>query len=253
METFWEIMRLIKIILPIIILSLIFSGCTREERQKKGAEIHFEAAQEYLLEKNISEAEKQLDTATEIFPEYVQAHILRQSLRAHHVSEELLLNEYEKFYKDNRKSAAFTFLYGRLLSDAEQQKLLYDKALELNPKFGWAYFGNAWIEYKKKRYAQAKELFLKAVELNPNNAIFYNNLGGVSFFLGEYDEAVDYLKKARSLDPNYARPYGNLATVYYQRGDFDSAENMLDNFLMLAPTAEDHKELNAKLDQLRGN
>jgi hypothetical protein len=47
-----------------------------------------------------------------------------------------LLKEYEKYSRENRKSAVFHFLYARLLPSPDQQRIEYEKAIELDPSFG---------------------------------------------------------------------------------------------------------------------
>jgi tetratricopeptide (TPR) repeat protein len=231
---------------------IAFVGCTKDERQLKSAEPYYETAQQNLKVKNLKESEKYLEEAIKIYPEYIEAHILRQFLMSKRVSEDILVSEYEKFLKDDSKSPARHFLYGRLLTDMDDQKLEYERAIDLEPKFGWGYFGLGWLEYKKKRYGAAKELFSKAVSLDSENAFFQNNLGGAAYYLGQHDEAIQAFEAARTLNTHYARPYSNLATIYYERGNFDTSIRMLDHFLNLYPIAPDYQILSQKLVQMRG-
>ncbi len=236
----------------VILTSFLLVSCTKEERQFKNAVIHYEAAQQALTERNMTLALEELNKAIEIYPPYIEAHIQRQWLRSKRVDTEIILKDYENLMRQNRKVPEFHFLYGRLIDDPDKQRTEYELALELDPNFGWGYFGLGWIEYKKKRYAQAKEQFGKAVSVDPENPHFLNNLGGTCFFLGQYDEAIEHLNKAREHESQYPRPYANLATVYLQRTEFDSAIRMLEHYLNLAPMAPDYEELSSKLVQLRG-
>ena len=243
--------NLYKIVFVSILLTLLIS-CTKQERQQKNAMIHYEAAQQLITEKNETIALQELDKSIEIYPEFVEAHIQRQWLRSKRVDTDIIMRDYENLSRQNRKSPEFHFLFGRLLDDPDKQKTEYERALDIDPNFGWAYFGLGWIEYKKKRYAQAKEFFEKAVSMDPENPRFLNNLGGVCFFLGHYQESIEYLNKTREFDTHYPRAYANLATVYLQRTEFDSAIRMLEHYLTLAPLAPDYPELSSKLIQLRG-
>jgi len=247
-----KLYRIFTILFLFSIFTAGFIGCTKSEHQLRKATEHLDIAKSDLQEKNLVEAEKEIDRAIEKYPEFIEAHILRQYLLSNHVEEDILLREYDKYLRSNSKSPAFQFLYARLLPDLETQKHYYENAIELDPKFAWGYFGLGWVEYKKKRFHQAKEMFEKAVSLDPENPYFLNNLGGVCYFLGEYDEATKDLDLARNADPTYSRPYGNLATVHHQLGNYDLAIRMLEKFQSLAPNAPDYEELSAKLIQLRG-
>ncbi|MFP4458764.1 MAG: tetratricopeptide repeat protein [Candidatus Zixiibacteriota bacterium] len=245
-------MRLITFISLSLALIFLLSGCTKEERQLKASIPHYEAALKLQQQKDYEEALEELETAISIHPEFIDAHILRQKLKAKQVPEDILIREYEKLMKDNRKSPAYHFLYGRLLPSPDEQQIQYETSIELDPNFAWGYFGLGWVEYQKKKFNKAKEYFSRAVKLDPDKALFRNNLGGVKFYLGEHDDAIEELNQAREISSTFARPYANLASAYYQRGDFDSAIRMLQHYLNLAPNAHDNEDLGSKLIQLRG-
>lgn len=241
------------IAITLISLALFLVGCTSYEKSLKLARPHYNAALEYLLQKNIKSATDELGKALDAYPTYIEANILYQMTRSQQVSDDIILREYEKKVKNNPSSPEYHFLYGRLLPDPAMQRQEYEKARELDPDFAWSYFGLGWLDYKQQRYERSLDNFKKAEELTPDSPLILCDIGGVLFDLGRYDEAIAYLNRARDADASYWRTYANLATVYYQRGDFDAAVQMLETYLRLAPNfVPDYEELTAKLVQLRG-
>ncbi|MGN6614679.1 MAG: tetratricopeptide repeat protein [Candidatus Nitrosocosmicus sp.] len=80
---------------------------------------------------------------------------------------------------------------------------LYEKVIELNPKFYLAYRGLGNYYLKNKNYALSKENYLKAIEINPIRfGPIYKNLGIVHLELGDEDLAKIYFKKYLEQLPN---------------------------------------------------
>ena len=62
----------------------------------------------------------------------------------------------------------------------------------------------AWIMFKKKDYARAKEYIDKAIECNDDNgsAELWEHAGDIYFMNGEPEQAVEYWEKAFELAPD---------------------------------------------------
>jgi len=75
---------------------------------------------------------------------------------------------------------------------------------------------------KSGKYEKAIECFDKAIELNPNFAWAYNNRGTAHYYLKEYEKAVEDYNKAIELDPKDTRAYDNrelaLSKLKEQKG-----------------------------------
>lgn len=229
-------------------------GCwtSKEEKNLLEATPFYESSKAYLREGRYDEAKQEILKALERYPEFVEANIVYQRLRAREVEPEQLLDEYDRLLKQNQSDPRFHFLYGRLLGEIEKQEAVYNRAVELDEESPWGYFGLGWVAFKRSDYETAAEYFRKAIEIAPYKPLFHNDLGSVYFYQGTYDDAIAELSLARELDPLYPAAYANLATVYYQRGDFDLAVEMLEEYLRLAPAASDISEMQRKLIQLRG-
>ena len=83
----------------------------------------------------------------------------------------------------------------------------YEKAIELNPGFGWAYSNLALAFTCKGKLAEAIPLYQKSIELlsdKADRAISWNRLGDAYRQLNEYDNAAAAYETADRLSPNRA-------------------------------------------------
>ncbi|HHS50187.1 MAG TPA: tetratricopeptide repeat protein [candidate division Zixibacteria bacterium] len=236
------------------ILAGLFTGCwtSQSEKQHLLAKPNYEASLAYYREGKVAQAKEEILLALEKYPEFTEAHIHYQVIRAREIEPKELLDEYDRLLKQNQSDARFHFLYGRLLADIEKQEAVYQRTVQLDEKSPWGHFGLGWVSFKRSDYETAVSYFNKAIDLDPENPLFHNDLGGVYYFMGMYEEAIAELSLARELNPLYPVPFANLATAYYQRGDFDMAIDMLEEYLRLFPAAPDAQETQRKLVQLRG-
>ncbi|MCK5833512.1 tetratricopeptide repeat protein [bacterium] len=247
-------MHLYKTLFLTLLITVLLSGCwtSKSEKQYLLARSNYEASLAYNREGKTSQAKEEVLLALDKYPEFTEAHIQYQLIRAREVEPKVLLEEYDRLLKQNQGEAKFHFLYGRLLAELEKQEAVYERALQLDDQSSWAYFGLGWVAFKRSDYEKSVDYFTKAIEIDPENALFHNDLGGVYYFMGMFEEAIAELSLAREVNPLYPSAYANLATAYYQRGDFDMAVNMLDEYLRLSPSAVDAPEIERKLVQLRG-
>lgn len=99
----------------------------------------------------------------------------------------------------------------------------YNKAIELNPNYTYAYYNRGLAYYQKVQYDLAIENYNKAIYLDPNDAHAYNNRGNVYYHKLQYDRAIEDYNEAIKLDPNYTYAYNNRGNVYYTKGQYDRA------------------------------
>ena len=69
----------------------------------------------------------------------------------------------------------------------------------------------------------AMSLYQKAIELDPKYAVVYNDLGVAYEEAGLIDQAEESYLKAIKVDPFFLSPYSNLALVYESKRDLDKA------------------------------
>ena len=113
--------------------------------------------------------------------------------------------------------------YKETIKNNEQALSDFNKAININPKFYYAYNNRGLIYLEQKQYELALIDFNKAIELKPNFAHTYNNRGLLFFNQGNYDLAIADYNKCIELDPNYSISYCNRGLVYAKKGLFDLA------------------------------
>lgn len=80
----------------------------------------------------------------------------------------------------------------------------YERAIEMNGDFGWAYCNMALVFFLQGKYIDAAAFYTRAsdlLELNSEKAICWNGLGNVYRRMGNYEKAMDAFQKATALDP----------------------------------------------------
>jgi superkiller protein 3 len=83
----------------------------------------------------------------------------------------------------------------------------YNRAIQLDPAFGWPYSNLALTYLIQGQYAEAILLYQKSLELLKNDkdkAVSWNGLGNVYRYLNDYPNAVAAYQKAADLDPETA-------------------------------------------------
>lgn len=95
--------------------------------------------------------------------------------------------------------------------DLDRAQLLVEHALLINPDNLHAVDTYAWVMFRKKDYARARQIFDSAIDrlLAPDNgdgasgtAEAYDHAGDIYFMTGEAARAVEYWQKALELDPD---------------------------------------------------
>jgi Tfp pilus assembly protein PilF len=83
---------------------------------------------------------------------------------------------------------------------------------------------------------EALEVNARATLTRPNDALANSQLGMTYFELGQFDSAVKYLERARQLDPaHFSHPQMFLAEIHLRRGQRRDAALMLEDFLQHHP------------------
>jgi serine/threonine protein kinase/tetratricopeptide (TPR) repeat protein len=122
---------------------------------------------------------------------------------------------------------------------------MFQRALEIDPKFAPAYSGlsdvytfqyMAYYDRRKEKLAEAKDLAMKALEIDPKLPEGYRSLGRYHMFLGQMERSEAAFRKAIELNPKYAIAYRSLAWLRYQQGDYEDSLTWARKALQLAPT-----------------
>ncbi len=137
-------------------------------------------------------------------------------------------------------------IYSRLRRwpEAEQAALQAERLSQKPEEKEYAYFIEASLYERQKRFDDAERTFRKVLHLDPQNAMTLNYLGYMLADRGvRLDEAVGYIKKALDLDPQNGAYMDSLGWAYYRLGKYDLAEENLRKAISKSandPTLHDH-------------
>ena len=104
-------------------------------------------------------------------------------------------------------------------------KKLYNKILNLHPKFIEAYNNLGLIYRSEGENAKAIQCYEKIIKINPNLIDAYNNLGIIFQKLGKIKKAKDCYEKIIKVDSNFIMAQYNLGLVLRQLGQNEKALN----------------------------
>ena len=167
---------------------------------EKDADVYFNRALEYALVQDFNSAIEDLNKAIEIRPNFMLAYFSRANIR-------YKLLDYNKstsgqsadaidILKEKNKKFA---IEKQLLFDAEMIIHDYDKVIEQNPDFEFAYFNKANILCTQKDFRAAIANYSKAIQIDGDFAEAYFNRGLTYLFIGEDAKGLADLSKSGEL------------------------------------------------------
>ncbi|VXD22700.1 putative deacetylase sulfotransferase [Planktothrix serta PCC 8927] len=101
----------------------------------------------------------------------------------------------------------------------EEAIALYQKTIELDPNFSWAYHQLGDIFSQQNKWTEAIVVYRQAIALNPNFSWSYHNLGTALSQQKQSDQAILAYSKAIELNPEFCWSY------YYLGEAFDRQQN----------------------------
>ena len=107
-------------------------------------------------------------------------------------------------------------------NNADAVKVL-NKAIDLNPQFGIAYYIRGIAYHSLRNYQQAIQDYNRAIELNPQDAWAYALRGAAYGQLGNDQQAIKDYTKAIELNPLFAEAYDTRGAAYGQLGNDQQA------------------------------
>lgn len=130
------------------------------------------------------------------------------------------------FYLKGRK-----YFYAMSRRDFMHAISMFQRAIELDPKYAMAHAGLADAYSTLYRYADAsqenarlaEEASLRAIELDPDSAESQASLGTALFTKGQYEEAERHFETAILINPNLFESYIFYGRACLSKGDFEKA------------------------------
>jgi tetratricopeptide (TPR) repeat protein len=93
----------------------------------------------------------------------------------------------------------------------ERAEACLRRAIELNPRFTYAYMDLALVYARQKKYAQAAAAVRKAIKADPSFHRLYYLVAKYAFRAGDFPLAVKYIDRAIGLSPE--RLYVKARTI----------------------------------------
>jgi len=188
----------------------------------KDAKKAYEHGLESLLKNKPSDAAKDFEKATALYPKYAEAWMNLGKVR---------------LQQNSVPAARAAFL----------------KAMDADPKLVPPYVEMGALAAKEANWAQSGEYLDKALKLDPVDYPSAWYADAVAHYnLKSYDAAEKCAREAVKLDPKHANPRSGylLGLVLAEKQDYAGAAAELTNYLKLAPNAPDLAQVQDQLGQL---
>jgi len=191
------------------------------ERDSSNADAYFGRALDFMVLQDLTEAVNDFTRATDLRPDFILAYFDRAVVRsrllqiqnsetnaARNEAQNLNLNVQSKtnnslqptsnpYIQPNPGSTVAK--ENRQILDYAQIIQDYDKVIQINPDFAYAYYNRASIRCYQKDYREAIADYTEAIKRNPDFAEAYYNRGLTSLSLGDIAKGVADLSKAGEL------------------------------------------------------
>jgi adenylate cyclase len=135
------------------------------------------------------------------------------------------------------------YLYRLTKRSVERAIQLFEKAIELDPRYAAAYAGCSsaygqmyWLFARDPKFRErAQELSFKALMYDNNLAEAYTAMGLSYFIAGKFEEASASSRKAIELDPEDFIAHWTLGRIHFSRGEFQQAYDLYHRVIVLKP------------------
>lgn len=181
----------------------------------KNADVYFGRGMDFLLVQDFAEAMNDFGKAIELRPDFAIAYFNRAVVRYKQLEYMLANEQPEVSSLDNLPSMTVDLFTGKKsgqqsgaaapLKDnkkAYQYEMIvhdYDKVLELNPDFVYAYFNRGNLRCAQRDYRAAVIDYNEAIRRKPDFAEAYFNRGLTRLYLGDTERGIADLSKAGEL------------------------------------------------------
>src|SRR5712671_1261999 len=123
-------------------------------------------------------------------------------------------NDARKYFDEGMK---------KVESEPEQSSKLFQRAIDIYPRFARAYAMLAASQFQLKKFDAAVNSSRKASEIDPRLGVAHILLGKIYIQQKKYSEAEPELLEGARLEPRSWEPPYELARCYYNTGDLDKA------------------------------
>ena len=138
----------------------------------------------------------------------------------------------KKYPKEKRAHMFLGTYYGfmRLFNEAIEE---YNKALELDPTYGWAMNGLAYTYLDLGDFEKAIEYFKRYASISPGDANPLDSMAELYFRMGRLDEAIAKYKEALEIKPDFGSELA-IGYIYALKEDYIETKKWVDQYITMA-------------------
>jgi len=142
------------------------------------------------------------------------------------VTEELGTSDLPARIEDRQAQAVSLYVDATMLKELNEREKALRKlnyAIELDPKFAFAYSLKGDILLDMKKYEDSADAYEQATIHDPYSFKDFFNLGNVCRIIKQWERAAKAYIAACQLDPQHYPAHLRAAQCYYELGDYDSS------------------------------
>jgi tetratricopeptide (TPR) repeat protein/tRNA A-37 threonylcarbamoyl transferase component Bud32 len=175
------------------------------------------------------QARQLLENAVALDADFAEAYLYLARTQGNLGNQKARVDAYEKAKALSGKAAEKERLYieeayaGAVEKDPEKRFRILEEIVQKYPKEKEAHFELATFERGRNKPESAISEFDKALALDPNYGYALNSIAYAYADLGHYDKAIDYLKRYAESSPDDVNPIDSMAELYFRMGNLDEA------------------------------
>jgi len=175
------------------------------------------------------QARQLLENAVALDADFAEAYLYLARTQGSLGNQRARVEAYEKAKVLSGKAAEKERLYieeayaGAVERDPEKRLRILEEIVQKYPKEKEAHFELASYYRGRNKLELAISEFNKALALDPNYGYALNVIAYIYADLGQYDKAIDYLKRYAESSPGDANPIDSMAEIYFRMGNLDEA------------------------------
>ncbi|NIM91163.1 MAG: protein kinase [Candidatus Aminicenantes bacterium] len=175
------------------------------------------------------EAKKHFEKAVELDPQFAAAYLylgnVYAELQSRDAQEEALKKAEEYSGKATEKERLFIEAQYAYIVERDSEKRLHilKELVEKYPKEKEAHFELGLVYQFRDLFEEALEEYNKALELDPDWGYLLNSIAYTYSDMGNYEKAIEYFQKYIAISPGDANPIDSLAEQYFRMGRLDEA------------------------------
>jgi pentatricopeptide repeat protein len=140
-----------------------------------------------------------------------------------------LTDIYSALYSRDSNSASTTYLYGRILTDRDEQMRLFKRAttLDSNYYWGWYALGVTVVDEPYSDTAEAISSLMKAVSIDNSQSAPFRELGAIYQAKGDTAKALQFYDLLSQTDPDNMRSLSPMISLLKKGGNYEDAQKAI--------------------------